>query len=148
MLHGDRNTSLFHNAATTRKKRNNIKKLLDDDLKEHIMSYFSSIFTSDVLNLNQEVLSLVRSRAIVEMNNALLGPYTFDDVRKALFYIGELKAPGTYGLHAIFYKIFWPMLRDDLVDEVLQAVNTCTIPSGWNDIAIVLIPKVNSPERR
>ena len=112
------------------------------------MSYFSSIFTSDVLNLNQEVLSLVRSRAIVEVNNVLLGPYTFDDVRKALFSIGELKAPGTDGLHAIFYKIFWPMLRDDLVDEVLQAVNTCTIPSGWNDTAIVLIPKVNSPERR
>ena len=38
------------------------------------------------------------------------------------------------------------MLGDDLVDEVLQAVNTCTIPPGWNDTAIVLIPKVTSPE--
>ena len=39
------------------------------------------------------------------------------------------------------------MLGDDLVDEVLQAVNTCTIPPGWNDTAIVLIPKVNSSEK-
>lgn len=30
LLHGDRNTSYFHNAATTRKKRNQIKKLLDE----------------------------------------------------------------------------------------------------------------------
>ena len=38
------------------------------------------------------------------MNNALLSPYTADDVRKALFDIGDLKAPGPDGLHAIFYK--------------------------------------------
>lgn len=39
------------------------------------------------------------------------------------------------------------MLGDDLIEEVLKAVNTCTIPSGWNDTAIVMIPKVNSPEK-
>ena len=58
------------------------------------------------------------------MISALLAPYTVDDVRKALFDIGDLKAPGPDGLHAIFNKRFWPMLGDDLVDEVLQAVNT------------------------
>uniref|UniRef100_A0A8R7RBD3 Endonuclease/exonuclease/phosphatase domain-containing protein n=1 Tax=Triticum urartu TaxID=4572 RepID=A0A8R7RBD3_TRIUA len=31
LLHGDQNTSFFHNVATTRKKRNQIKKLLDDN---------------------------------------------------------------------------------------------------------------------
>ena len=41
-----------------------------------------------------EVLSLVRKRVSDEMNNALLVPYTADDVRKALFDIGDLKAPG------------------------------------------------------
>ena len=93
LLHGDRNTSFFHNAATARKKRNNIRRLLDDtgvwkqgnDLKEHIMGYFSNLFTSEVLYPNQEVLSLVRSRVTTEMNNALLAPYTVDDVRNALF---------------------------------------------------------------
>ena len=53
LLHGDRNTSFFHNAATARKKRNQIKKLLDDtgvwlqdsDLKDHIKGYFSNIFS-------------------------------------------------------------------------------------------------------
>uniref|UniRef100_A0A453K866 Reverse transcriptase domain-containing protein n=1 Tax=Aegilops tauschii subsp. strangulata TaxID=200361 RepID=A0A453K866_AEGTS len=40
------------------------------------------------------------------MNNALLAPYTAEDVHKALFDIGDLKAPGPDGLHAIFYKRF------------------------------------------
>ena len=81
------------------------------------------------------------------MNNALLASYTTEDVHKALFDTGDLKPPGLDRLHAIFYKRFWPMLGDDLIEDVLQAINTCTSPSGWNDIAIVMIPKVNTPEK-
>jgi hypothetical protein len=47
----------------------------------------------------------------------------------------------------VFYKRFWHLLGDDLVHEVLAAVNTCTIPKGWNDTTIVLIPKVKVPEK-
>jgi hypothetical protein len=54
-----------------------------------------------------------------------------------------LKAPWLDGLHAIFYKWFWHMLGNDLVQEVLQAVN----PAGWDDITIVMIPKVDNPEK-
>lgn len=39
------------------------------------------------------------------------------------------------------------MLEEDLIDEVLKAVNSCSIPQGWNDTAIVMIPKINSPEK-
>jgi hypothetical protein len=39
------------------------------------------------------------------------------------------------------------MLGNDLVQEVLQAVNTASIPAGWNDTAIVMIPKVDNPEK-
>ena len=81
------------------------------------------------------------------MNNALMAPYTAEEVQKALFNIGDLKAPGPDGLHAIFYKRLWSMLGEDLTEEVLKAVNTCSIPAVWTDIAIVMIPKVNSPEK-
>ena len=37
------------------------------------------------------------------------------------------------------------MLKDDLVKEVLEAINSRTIPKGWNSTTIVLIPKVDSP---
>lgn len=39
------------------------------------------------------------------------------------------------------------MLGDDLVKEVLEAVNTVTIPEGWNNTTIVMIPKVENPDR-
>jgi hypothetical protein len=55
LLHGDRNTSYFHNVATTRKKRNFIRRLLDDtkvwkeatQLKDHVIDYFSGLFLSE-----------------------------------------------------------------------------------------------------
>jgi hypothetical protein len=34
-----------------------------------------------------------------------------------------------------------------LVVEVLQAVNSRVIPEGWNSTTIVMIPKVQSPEK-
>ena len=38
------------------------------------------------------------------------------------------------------------MLEGDLTDEVLEAVNIFTIPDGWNDTTIVMIPKVANPD--
>ena len=80
------------------------------------------------------------------MNDMLMAPYTREEVKKALFNIGDLKAPGPDGLHAIFYKRFWHIIGEDLTDEVLRAVNSRLIPEGWNNTTIVLIPKVDSPE--
>ena len=81
------------------------------------------------------------------MNEALLAPYSEEEVKRALFSIGDLKAPGPDGLHAIFYKKFWHLLGQDLVKEVLEAVNSGVIPPGWNTTTIVLIPKVDNPEK-
>ena len=39
------------------------------------------------------------------------------------------------------------MLGEDLVMEVLTAVNSQVMPPGWNDTTIVMIPKVNTPEK-
>ena len=70
-----------------------------------------------------------------------------EEVKRALFSIGDLKAPGTDGLHAIFFKKCWHILGDVLTAEVLSAINNKIIPEGWNDTVIILIPKVDEPKR-
>ena len=57
-----------------------------------------------------------------------------------------MKAPGSDGLHAVFFKKCWHFIGDSLTAEVLAAINNKTIPEGWNDTIIILIPKVESPE--
>ena len=83
-----------------------MSRVYTDQLKSHVTSYFANLFTSDVLDPDPVILSRVKKYVTWEMNDVLLKPYTTDEVCKALFDIGDLKAPGPDGLHAIFYKRF------------------------------------------
>lgn len=60
--------------------------------------------------------------------------------------IGNLKAPGPDGMPTLFYKEYWEIMGDKIVDEVLQVLQGGEMPSRWNDTTIVLIPKVKRPE--
>ena len=133
-----------------------VKGLIDDqgirhedigEMNEMVRDYFSQLFTSEVQAVNEEVLADVKCRVTTNMNQLLMAPFSREEVKKALFSIGDLKAPGSDGLHAIFFKRFWDMLGDDLTDEVLHAINNADIPEGWNDTTIVMIPKVENPEK-
>ena len=72
--------------------------------EDHITEYFTELFTSKIEQPNQEVLSLVRRRVSTKMNNAL--SLHIRPIRKALFDIEDLKAPGPDVLQSIFYKRF------------------------------------------
>ncbi|XP_073362934.1 uncharacterized protein [Aegilops tauschii subsp. strangulata] len=73
--------------------------------------------------IDDGLLSTVKPVVTPQMNALLVAPYTKDEVKKALFQIG-----------------------DELTKEVLDAINNKKIPDGWNSTNVVLIPKVDSPE--
>lgn len=150
---GDRNTAYFQNFASARRLRNRIKKLRNAQgdwqegtayLNPIISEYFAGLFTTEIDEPDPEFINRVVPRVTNNMNEELLKPYSAEDVKKALFSIGDTKAPGTDGLHAIFFKKCWHIVGDMLTSEVLNAINEKNIPAGWNDTAIVLIPKVDN----
>jgi hypothetical protein len=95
-----------------------------------VKEYFGNLFTREVQEADDAVLNDVDQKVSANMNQLLLAPFSREEVKKALFNIGDLKAPGPDGLHAVFFKRFWGMLEDDLVDEVLGA---SWVLAGWND---------------
>jgi hypothetical protein len=110
---GIKKTSYFHHFANERKKRNRIKKLKDDsgawvegvaDLNPLVSDYFVGLFTSEIEEPDPDIINKVNPKVDDRMNEQLLKPFMAYDVKKALFSIGDMKAPGADGLHAIFFK--------------------------------------------
>ncbi|XP_071681651.1 uncharacterized protein [Lolium perenne] len=121
---GDRNTSFFHNFASARRKKNHIKKLLNDDnvwvegtapLKALVLNYFSNMFTSEVQDVDPMVLEKINPRIDDAMNEKLMFPFSAEEVKKAMFNIGD-------------FKQFWDLCGQEITEEVLQAVNSGVIP--------------------
>lgn len=98
---GDRNTSYFHNACSSRRRRNKIGKLQKEnggwaveevEKKELIANYFLQLFSTSVAPGEQQLLDAVAPSVTPEMNDLLLGEFTPKEVKAALDAIGDLKA--------------------------------------------------------
>jgi hypothetical protein len=64
-----------------------------DGLSGHINSYFCNLFNSKVEAPNDKVINKVKPCVSEAMNELLCAPYTREEVKKAMFNIGDLKAP-------------------------------------------------------
>ena len=72
--------------------------------------------------------------------------YTREGLKAALDSIGDLNAPGPHGMPTVFYKRFCGTVGDTVVYEILSMLQGGSIPEGWNETVVVLIPKVQNPE--
>lgn len=156
MFSGDRNTKLFHYAASERKKQNTISGLLNSqgilveeetELADVVSEYFSHLFSSSHPSENdiKEVTDGNLPHLSEEDVKMLLEPYTLGEVKKALFSMHPNKAPGLDGFPASFFQHLWPNLERPVSKAVLKVFNNEEDITSWNSTLIVLIPKVREP---
>lgn len=152
---GDRNTKYFHRAATIRGQGNKIYSLLNrdgewitdhDDLKCHVVEFYKGLFSGQV---NGSQFASVCGFPPLSINSLdfMTRPICLDDVREALFSMDPSKAPGVDGFPAFFYQKGWNFMKNDLLAFVQEAFNNGTLPSDVLVSLVVLIPKVENPER-
>jgi hypothetical protein len=152
---GDQNTSFFHAACSERRRSNKIGRLKKDDggwveeeeKRTFITNYFYTLFRSNGVVDTQQLTQAVECKVTSEMNAILMRAYNAEEVKSALDSIGDMKAPGTARMPSIFYKRFWEVVGEKVMEEVLQVLNGGPIPAGWNETTIVLIPKVPKPDK-
>lgn len=153
---GDRNTIFFHQYASERRKKSRIHRLLMEDgsvleqegeKKNAITNYYRSLFHSSAGARVNEFLQHVEPKVSHEMNMSLIKEFTAEEIKQALDCIGDLKAPGGDGMPAFFYKKLWDICGDDVIKEVKKFLEGGEMPSKWNETVVVLIPKVQRPEK-
>lgn len=109
--------------------------------------YYQTLFTlAPSLNLD-EVLAIVPEMITEELNSMLTTEFVKAEVDEALKQMESLKAPSPDGLPPLFFKQFWPYIREDVSYVVLTCLNTGFITSSINFTFITLIPKVKCPSR-
>ena len=81
------------------------------------------------------------------MNEELLTKFKAEEVWRALKQKHPANAPGPNGMSPIFYQKYRDILGLDVINCVLNALNSGVMPSKLNETFICLIPKVKSPQK-
>ncbi|XP_072076444.1 uncharacterized protein [Arachis hypogaea] len=110
---GDKNTAFFHATTIQRRGRNRIEKLRNEagswiedrkEIMKLIEERFDALFTSSNNRNCESVIRNIPVRVTESMNRELISEVTEEEIRKAVFSMGSLKAPGPDGLNGLFYQ--------------------------------------------
>jgi hypothetical protein len=152
---GDRNTSFFHARASARKRTNKMSSLKGDngstcddiaEIKGMVQDFCGNLFTSEPTLSCDAVLDAIPCKVTSEINADMLRDYTNDEIKAALFQMGPTKAPGPDGFPTLFYQTHWNFFEKEICEALRSFLNGGSIPEGFYDSIIVLIPKVTNPE--
>ncbi|KAL8139423.1 LOW QUALITY PROTEIN: hypothetical protein V2J09_005444 [Rumex salicifolius] len=154
---GDRNTSFFHMSTIIRRRRNSIEMLRREDgswetersqLEGMALQFFKRLYSME--DVPSEVAGLPQS-GFVPMScsdvETLMKPFTAMEVEGAVRSMGSFKAPGPDGFQPVFYQQCWDVVVDSVVRFVLEFFASGKLLRATNDALLVLIAKVNKPER-
>jgi hypothetical protein len=73
-------------------------------LKPLVFQYFPKLFLSEVQDTDPAFLEKITPKVTNLMNERLISPFSAEDIKKAIFSMGDFKAPGPNGVHVVFYK--------------------------------------------
>ncbi|XP_022848848.1 uncharacterized protein LOC111371175 [Olea europaea var. sylvestris] len=77
----------------------------------------------------------------LEQGNSLIREITYDEVKEALFDIGDDKSPGPDGYTSCFFKNAWGIICDEFVGAILEFFSLGSMLKQLNHSVIALVPK-------
>jgi exonuclease III len=146
---GDANTRLFHITASARRRKKFIQTLQKasggvaiskEDKEAELLNHFQSHLGTPVPRstcLNWEELGYTPYDL-----SALDAPFDEMEIKKAVFSLPSVKAPGPDGFIGAFFKSCWEIIKDDLTAAILHlASRNGDYANLINSANIVLLPK-------
>ena len=73
-------------------------------------------------------------------------PFKPDEIKQAVWDCGSDKSPGPDGFSFKFFKRYWDIIKEDVLNLVQSFYSRKVIPRGCNPSFIALIPKVQDPK--
>ncbi|XP_062104354.1 uncharacterized protein LOC133815539 [Humulus lupulus] len=123
-------------------------RVVGDIVKEYEESkHFQSFLdeTSATTGLVDTSVALSGPILFIEDQAFLIKPFTFKEVKTAMFNIKTIKSPGPDRFGAGFYKSLWSNIGKEVASAVLEFFDLGHIPKRLNSTILALIPKVTQP---
>ena len=151
---GDLKTSYFHSRANYSNRKNYIPKLVLDNgviieeekgIGEAFVGYFCSLFQYASTSNFDPFLQEIEPKVTNQMNAKLTWPFSALEAEQSLKQMKPLTAPGLDGMPPFFFKSYWSVVGNYVIEVALSVLNTSVMPSNINHTFISLIPKIKSP---
>jgi len=151
LLQSDKSSRYFHLMAKRNSKRNYIAAIVREDgsmtssqeqVSEEFIGFYRHLLgsCSNTGSINPTIISSGPTISL-EHANALTRPVCDQEIRDALFDIGDEKAPGPDGYSACFFKQAWGTVGVLFCQAVHEFFRSGKILKQINHSTIVLIPK-------
>ncbi|XP_022013821.1 uncharacterized protein LOC110913288 [Helianthus annuus] len=146
---GDANTAFFHASLKSRNHSTRIDVISNNEgvlfegenVSKAIVAHYEKFLGSEddiAIRPSHELFSkkLNEGDALY-----MVRPVTSQEVKLAMFSIGNEKAPGPDGYSAAFFKSAWDIIGVDVSNAIIDFFNTGKLLRELNNTLIVLIPK-------
>ncbi|XP_071739246.1 uncharacterized protein [Rutidosis leptorrhynchoides] len=151
-IEGDENTSFFHSMIRNKYNRCNICGLNikgiwceePRDIKAEVFNHFKKIF-DEPNNMRPSLENLVYPSITNDEAHDLERAFSESKIHEAILDCGSSKAPGPDGFNLRFYKKFWELLKEELVDAINWFWCNEEISRGCNASFVTLVPKKSGP---
>ncbi|GKB20225.1 trichome birefringence-like protein 3, partial [Tanacetum coccineum] len=150
---GDSNSAYFHKSIKCRNQRSRIELILNSNNVEISGNLVPDVFVShyeqflgtsmDCNTLNVE--GLFSKTVPMDIASNMVRPVTNEEIKAAMFDIGDEKAPGPDGYTSVFFKKGWSIIGPDICNAVRDFFSNGQILKEINHTFLALIPKVATP---
>jgi hypothetical protein len=116
-----------------------------DNIGAYLVDHFSKIFSTSHPPLTDSLSDLVIEVISAEENARLCIIPDEHEIFVAIKELGLNKAPGPNGMTGLFYKTYWPIVKDSVIISVQSFFKGGYLLKEFNHTNIALIPKVDNP---
>ena len=150
---GDRNTKYYHKLTKIKNTSKLITILMNgddmvydlDEISSLITNHFKNIFaTNNVVQdvqVNQLIDDSIPNLITDDVNNLLTRLPTPSKIHQVVLAMNKEGAPGPDGFGAVFFHCYWDIVKNDVINAVLEFFTRDWILPNFNTNTIILIPK-------
>ncbi|GKB51179.1 hypothetical protein Tco_0901932 [Tanacetum coccineum] len=152
---GDSNTAYFHKVVKSRVSRSRIDVVTDangavyhnNDVAKAFINHYEVFLgqPGNTSDFNTDNLFPTRLNDSEALN--MVRDISSQEVKSAMFSMGNDKSPGPDGFTAGFFKDTWDIIGADVTKAVSEFFTNGRLLKELNHTIIALIPKVNTPAR-